>query len=506
MATRVLVVEDEAQWGESLVRIIESISDTEVVLRPGVGTALASASRSDLDFAFIDLELKGGAKGEFPLFGIELASKIREVNPEIGLVLYSGHIKQGRERQFEFYDECAKLADEVFSRKELLSARSESLARIITRILGKRLTRHVEFAADLNTAASVERISEHVADYLIRKSIPRSSDLRAGILGGGFSESSVFRVEGNDAATGEHLQAVVKISRNRSSLATELEGTPHFGSPDFGTSISAQPELVERRGWWAIAQPFVGNSKTLEEVLLSDNPSDDIFSSVVYRLFETPAGRPVPRPSDRSVENGRWRMTKQFAAEVCSILDKISQNSEVTPPDILHAAVEVATAVRRDTERDFTKRTRGFAMLHGDAHTRNILITDDDSPVLIDLARRAPYPRMFDMAALHVDLVLRLMESIGGRDNGFVGLPAWQREVRTQYPLGNSQQASKDVFGRSISVLTASATRLKDTTPDEYAEALYFQLLRHSRFSSITYPKKCLAAFWSAELACRFFL
>ena len=55
------------------------------------------------------------------------------------------------------------------------------------------------------------------------------------------------------------------------------------------------------------------------------------------------------------------------------------------------------------------------------------------SPLLIDFGRSDVYPRLFDFAALDVDLILSLMDHRSGLDQDFSRIGGWLDHVTQQY-------------------------------------------------------------------------
>ena len=83
---KVLVVDDEKMGRESL-RSLLSICDFDVVTASNGAEAVALAKTTQLDIAIIDWMLGSQADG------LAVANEVRELQPEIRVVIVSGHLE-----------------------------------------------------------------------------------------------------------------------------------------------------------------------------------------------------------------------------------------------------------------------------------------------------------------------------------------------------------------------------------------------------------------------------
>ncbi len=336
----------------------------------------------------------------------------------------------------------------------------------------------------------------------------------------GASGAAVCAVESVIERTDSKIHHVLKMSRDRATLALEADRAAQAATM-MRASLLVKTETSEPvgpvNGWWAIASQLQPRAVTLRTWLGQASPADvkDVFAALfTYGLSDlhSETRRDVGSPI------GLLRLPPFRQCRIKRVIEEFE-------PILTHpsgcgmdvAEVEQLIKVLRlfvldetlvDTERRQISQPTYESYVHGDLHADNILIYQSrrPSPILIDPSGFEPAHWAADPARLAVDLLLR---SVDARVDSllFEGFQTW-RLLAAQLGLLESMGAAVNRDTGTIAALTA-LTWLTDNlrscceviaTDDGYrkhgwewraALAMYF--LRSTYNAAIPAPKRALA-------------
>jgi DNA-binding NarL/FixJ family response regulator len=501
---KVLIVEDKPAMASILQDLMERDGKFDVRIAHDPQRALLEADAAQYNVFFVDLNfpVDGGTPSQALFQGIDLGAKLHRKFPDAVIIMYSGHITSASD--FQYHSECvAAGANGVYSSSELSNLGAERLQKLVQGLLDKRATavalrRPLRVADDVFSKSAAERIGEEQLSALIRQVIPLGNEDTVTSLTGGYSGAMVLRVETETGLKGGVLRNVMKVDRARRALERELHNAPVAGSSAASFSVGGTGRAVaEAGGWFAISAPEVVDSEPLAKYLLrKGRPSTKFFEEVVEILLIRPAL--VTKVIDDSASTESVSLRASFVAEVIVGLREISDLSALVNASDRRKATALTTFIERASKGHwkYQDRWKIFAELHGDFHSRNILVEASKTLRIIDLARRGWYPRLFDFAAFDSDLIFSVFDSRSGRSWDFRSVGDWEEVVTRDFPYQvvapTTPPANSPLLLRSI-MLTEMRRRLPSVERLEYAEALLFQILRYIRFPSIPLPKKVLA-------------
>jgi thiamine kinase-like enzyme len=321
-------------------------------------------------------------------------------------------------------------------------------------------------------------------------------------LSGGYSDSILLRVKsvGKDAG---QVSNVVKLSENQFSLNKELKSKPYQGSIlDQFSTLPRQAETIKVQNWYAFSLAEVKNAQTLEAFLQRRKANDRnkaILKRVIKNLLLEPA------LSAKIIDDGLKDLNLYyvFLSDVISVLESLYEYSRHKKQSL---AENIECLIKYLTNLDganfqLSIHQKYGTFLHGDMHCRNILLNERNEATLIDFARSDIYPRLFDIAALDVDLIINVFDSQKGANWEFNKIAGWSREIKNNYPFKSDSKSDNTCISYARKLMHDYMIReLPDFSDVEYAEVVTFQLLRYLRFHTITFPKKIVCAVWAAEL------
>ena len=500
---RILLVEDRPSYSKMLLKRLDDPVQYKVELRTEPDGAVQLARSESFDLILIDLHLKNDSEEVFE--GIDVCESLPpQLKEGAAVIMYSGWIT--RKNREELTRRCKAVgADEVLSRPELFSRSRKELASWIGEtIQKKRKTRttdqRVKFESDLRTLAALEAFGrERLADVVLA-CVAEKEQIEVRALQAGYSGAAVLRAASAQALGGP-VNLVIKVTRSQFSLEDELKRRPVPGSAyDASSALPVNQHVVQQDGIYAIAIPEVRARTLLREFLLTPGltKSDQlVLRRVVDDLLVIQAKSAKPW-NVFNIDSGAYEFKATAGCEIADFLSEAATWKGVLTEKDRRAIRQVKEFIQRvlDGHWGFTMENRYAALLHGDFHCRNIFVAPDTEPQLIDFGRSEVYPRLFDFACLDVDLVLAVMDSGKGEDQGLGNVEGWFNTITESFPYGKTNTLAvgnaKVKWLRHLLSCTMT-TGLDSVTRAEYAETLIFHFLRYLRFKNIPIPKKILA-------------
>lgn len=499
MPSKILVVEDTSSWAHALTEMLARISDVEVDECSRPEQAMSKTRSTLYDVYFVDLKL--GEQQRFE--GIGLIQDLRQANKGSVIVAYSSEIPRGASGAEA--DECRKVgADRVFSRADLHIMGPGSLKEMMDAL---RLTRDeivdgrplIADEGDVETQVAKEVIEERNIKHLLRELIPLASSDTIRALNAGYSGAFVLAVESDVKATGVGMaRTVVKISRSAFALENEIRRRPFVGST---LDASALPvgSVVTRsvNGWHGIVFRQITDAKPLAKYLHSgrcDRTAKTVLNKLVDELVVRPARNAEPMMAALVDE---YRLTWRSGASLLKCLTELQRMDAVVNRADRNTATDIASFVHAllQGKHNIIGRDTKVAGLHGDLHADNIFVADNRGPVVIDFERADVYPRLFDAAALTVDLLLLRLDAHRGNDWKMARVDDWTQAVMSVFPFdertrGKSISSTERIYYLLHRISVDIASELEHVTAEEYGRALLFQLARYLKFPNVTIPKR----------------
>ena len=509
---KILIVDNQAHNQYHLnSRLLKIHPDKiSIGLVPNADGALQDLTIHDYEFIFVDLKLSDEnlSPNEEPQYdGIQLCEDIKRHNPNTIIIIYSGDIRYREESKFSHYTDCKNAgADDIISKKELFDKTSTQLSVYLDELKKNKLYKiHNEkpilFEDDIKTKAFFEIADKDVIYQIVNNLLPNMVDHRVLVLQAGFSGSLVFLVKSSSHEPHKYnIENVVKISRSLTVLENELKRAPKPGS--YLHSLSVTPSSIQPRrvdDWYCIAIPKVRNAMILSDVLATKKTSQVLkktFNILIKTLVIEPIQEAFSWDYSKGIISENYTLTFNAGYEIIQILEDIIKWRNIISEDDLQKIKIVRGFVEQYFKDgyEFTNDNHKLALLHGDLHCRNIFFVKDSRPITIDFGRSSVYPRLFDAAALNIDLIISQMDAYGGMSYRYDLLDEWFQTCIAQYPFQNDIRYDKEapVF-QLLSVLFELLLKdVEDITCIEYADVLVFHLLRYIRFNNVTYPKKIL--------------
>src|SRR5258707_3149979 len=488
-----LVVDDKTEWSGALVDALRGIPDTTVQECGRADGALARARAEYFDVCFVDLLLREFDSASQVVYeGVRLIEQLRQSARSSVIVGYSASIEQGRESSNRITDECRDAgADVVLARTTLLSMASSKLAVAIHGWITTRAKTHpsdriLTAKTDIETQAAMETIGERVLQLLLEDLLPEGAADAAQALTGGFSGALVLSVTSRTRGPGSVVtENVVKVSRAEFSLESELRRRPIIGSHLERHAVSSVARTSRRiDGWRAALFREVSGAVPLARYL-----NEPGFTGVTQRTLDRlvtevctrPAREAQPLIGDAAID-GEYRLSWRAGAALVKALNDLAGMSSVVKKRDRTRAALVARYVSAilDGKASLVSGRERFARLHGDLHADNLFVANESSPVVIDFERSDVYPRLFDIACLHVDLMLVRLDHGRGRDWDLEQVDRWAAWATAAFPFKESDgERETDVSGLSQRIhylrhalLTAMKHELELVTAHEYGRAL----------------------------------
>jgi hypothetical protein len=369
----------------------------------------------------------------------------------------------------------------------------------------------VTVAEDWETKGVLERLGgESVLKDILRKTLPHREEHVVKAITGGYSGAIVLNVSSRGSGSGTaEARNIVKISSSDYDLHEELRRRPFQGTwLDIASTTARTDAPVKAAQWYAFCVPEIRGGITLEDFLLSREVtprSGSVLEQVVTECLVEPALG--ARDQGIGEEVSRLELNFSFLAALKKVLDELFLYDRVFGGKTILQLKSVREFLARLASGNFQLRSpnRLAAPLHGDFHCRNVMLTKDLRPQMLDFRRGAVYPRLFDIACLDVDLIVRVLDISDGEHWRMSNLPCWWRSVKAGYPFKVKEAGTDHSVLLLRQMLHRALLKQVPSVSDlEYAEVLIFQLLRYIRFADVSLPKKVLGAKWVAELVSRF--
>jgi len=503
---------------------METLSEQglDISLAGTESAAMAFCKKESFGAIFIDLKLTPPSDPAIsevsPNYqGIQLGSRIRDMDTDVLIVMYSADIELKRESDFKFYDDClASGADKVISREWMVSAAPVLIAKQISawrqECLAKRRG-NVDFShsSNIHMKAMIEKLGgQSVLHDILRHTLPELASHAVEPVSGGYSGALVISVESKSTADGPaDAWNFIKISKSEFSLHDELRRRPYQGTVLDTRSVTPRIQASKKiHDWHAFSVAAVRNAGSLEEFVSSrtlNARNKSPLKKLVSTLLIQPAS--ISRIENSTEPKRALLFRYVFLAEVLDSLDDIMRFSKTQYDIVVPKVDDVHRFVSGLGEGYFPlglNNTR-VASLHGDFHCRNVLLPKNGEAVLIDFGRADIYPRLFDIANLEVDLVVRVLGNDSGDSWNTGNLELWTTDLQSYWPLSSDESRPEDCISYLRSRLhEALRNDIESVSKREYAEALVFHLLRYVRFPSIPFPKRALCVEWITSLLKQF--
>jgi len=295
------------------------------------------------------------------------------------------------------------------------------------------------YKRDLHLAALIDEIGAANLSTLVTKVVRRrSTAMTPSMIRPGLSGAAVLRIEADlevpPTSPPEIRSLLLKISRDRDALNSEVEKRESLCSFPTGLFVPFHGDLESSGKWWAIGAQFQ-DAATLCDWISTRPITDDRISSALSALFlgsgglSAVYGRCTVNPGVSGSEYlweklGPGRRARIQAA--CADLSGLARK---------HAT---GTAFSVDLVQNFITETKAvgakqnvgiplgvtLCLSHGDLHTRNILIDANDHPSLIDPANIGPGHWAADVARLSVDLLVAGLDP-GDESHEWAAVNGW---------------------------------------------------------------------------------
>jgi CheY-like chemotaxis protein len=509
---KILIVENNATTSSMLADTLSTCTNVSTRLATQPSTASQLVKSEGFDVVLIDLKLTDSNEtgpGTAIYNGIQLGGDLRQALPGAIIVLYSGDITPGREKEFTYYEDCLRTrADYVLGRETLLSKGSTTWSDTLqTWIAAKRAeqaaARPLDCDDDWNTLALVETVGKDCLSQLIRLAIPDMSRDKVRALHPGFSGAFVCSVASTTLAGGRSVILILKIAKSLLPLTDELRRRPTPGSVLDRYATVPHSRCVNWQDWYAVSLRPVRDAMLLRDFLFQKGRARDkaIFSNLITELLVPSAKEAVPSPGT-ATDN---LLGYASGSEMLNTLRTVSAWRKLPCGDI---AKKDVTTVERFIERCLqghwtVSGNYQLSRLHGDFHCRNVFVSEAGKMDLIDFGESNELPRLLDFATLDADLLLSVLGSKQGGDLDFKKIKGWYTYAVKGFPFRSKPETN--ATESRIQLLRRLLHKhlladLDDVTTIEYSEALLLQCLRYMRFVTTTAPKKILAVLLAAQL------
>lgn len=509
MAIRYLIVEDEPTWQGLLKERLINIPDAEVEDCNRMVDAIAMAQARHFDIAFVDMYLRESIeKGKRVPEGIDVVERLGKVSPATVVIAYSTDIEQHQESQHPLYSQCITLgATVVLSRAEFMNWGSKVLETETQKWLSMKKSSRSTLASapDLLTKAAIETIGEETLLLILRDLLPNAADYAVRALKGGFSGAILFSVKAT-TLEGDHLDTVLKASRSTTALERELKRRPQVGSQFDALAVAPMSHSISKKvGEWigALMREIV-NARPLATVV-----SEQTITAATKKAIDRAVAQSYVAPMSHSMvaNSDPYELSWRAAAALDRSLSDLQNMKAIVSSADRVKCIWLKKFLREVMEGKKQILVGGArtAHLHGDLHADNVFLGDNSGPYVIDFEHHDLYPRLFDCAALHVDLILVRLDQDGGRNWDISHIDAWERWASNSFPFsdgdGKGKKSSPTAINYVRDALVKAVRGADSVAAEEYGRSLMFQLARYLKFETITIPKKVLGLRLFCKLA-----
>lgn len=292
--------------------------------------------------------------------------------------------------------------------KNHLADSAEDLNKILPWQKGKQL----------KLDALIETVGHENLVNLARDAAPECERYQAHYVAPGYSGAVVLRLTGTKLnSTASDFNILLKCSRDKAKLEVELRRCPRQKEPSSiiyvlpeAEHLTDPPTIYHRNGWFASAWAFRDDAQTFLSWITKRRGGVDKVEEVMSTLFITGLNKDYRRGTTHDgrsgVESlspnvlGRFRIINSITL-LKTLLQRILKD-----PNLDVKEVEQFLNDEVICGKPFNKVKSGTyeCICHGDLHSRNILITERNQPLLIDPARRKTRNWASDVARLCADV------------------------------------------------------------------------------------------------------
>jgi CheY-like chemotaxis protein len=507
---KIVLVEDQPDARLHLKKMFERTFGHSIEVYATYYEAESRIGEGELDILITDLELtQKESEDEYEYEGFELIEALRSKTSEPVVVCYSRYFARNQGLKDAAKDRGVDL---VFERAQIYQQPAKNLlSEIVTiekeRLDGKLKKRPMETIKDLGTKCAVDRIGlatlkAHVDNH-IRESL--RDEVRA--LAGGFSGAVIVEVK-SVIRPNQHAVNILKLSQRPDSLKIEIDGLPPRGTHYFNSSFIPDSSLFSYRGWHSVAVSKIRNRQTLAEFITSSTRIHNaipVFEKMVTELLIAPAQESAPISSIRDSSERLQEELKDdfiplsncYLKSIHTSIEEIKQSGPILNSDDL-LSIDLTDKLFKslaDGKNRFSRKDYSLAPLHGDFHCENVFVGEGIESKLIDFGRQGYFPRLYDIANLHVDILISRLISPKGTQDDLSGISNWLETYgETIFLAKPILKGGEPCLAASLIEIMVSKVLSIEPRPneEEYSEAVLFHLLRYLRFSNIPTPKKVL--------------
>lgn len=492
---QILVVDDDLKQVNSIADILEKTKFDVKTVIPDAAENMTNLNSFDLILIDMHFTKDGNDYG-----GQHFAFKVREKTKAPSIILYSGKFEPTKDGNQEKVKSYKNSVDDIVTREELASKTPDELNQFILSSIEKKRkeinnTVRLEIENNIRSLAAEEQISKTTIVKIVNALMPNSEKVELQALKTGFSGAIILRLRGNDRKTNQRLDIILKLSKGESSLELEVERKPIEGT-NFNYHGVFPRDLTEVDGWSVTYMNYIPNAISLRKFLIEKRISIT-NKKIIQRIIDIIAIEPIKSLSAQKEENVLAVSNYSTALLIEEELDLIAKFSKKNYKQIAQSISLIKAYLNMVIEGRRKFKSTYFTKQHGDLHTENVLISSHDEIKIIDFGKSTVLPRLFDIAALDVDLVLNVIFVDSDEQFSFKKIDNWMEIALCSFPF---EKKTKTVaVKKSLAIdfrnqlLLKLCNEVEDVTKNEYAEVLLFQYLRYLKFTAIPIPRRILA-------------
>lgn len=421
MILRCLILEDDPNHAKQLSAMLElawqhlkstATIQTDVVHEHGDATSkLATAGPYQVFLS--DLMFPDGA------WGIACIEQAKLRNPEGTVVIAISKNPDLEDRA------RAAGADDFMQKDELMSSGVAvlKLAMTLEKWLPKRghaallsPSLHVNWVEnDWPLSALIERIGPDALARIAGEMFSDAIELHATYVRSGLSGAVVLRLDGSDKR-GPLEPLLVKLARDQELIVNELRARDLTGEfpPNafisFGAANKQRP--FESGGWFAIGSPFAEGARTATDWVTTTGRKPNEAVVVINRLFTAKLSRrtwPIKdkRPNSflfETLVSPRKARIWLAARDLEKLGLKYGSVLDFNPKATKAIEAFLRAGTFGETDEQAVPLGCSGRISHADLHGRNVLVTIEGDPFLIDSANIRPLHWAADVSRFLVDL------------------------------------------------------------------------------------------------------
>lgn len=551
---RVLVIDDDGSFIVALRQVfrkpdfsqfqLHHLVPTDLdIVGEAVGFVARELERAENDVVAILLDIVFDSHSSASdRSGTAIAAQVRELNLEIPLIAVTDHSRQDAllvDVSFDIHFDgivpkdiiLDPAFDHAFFERILTIARRKLQDRPLIRRApprglerSQRQPRSLEladyeygFADDVGTVYQVEEVGKTTVNQILQGAFGTSiGTVRS--FSPGFSGAFLFALDivGKEEGRSEGNETywILKMSRDTAALERELESHRNLrtrGVPKEAYPALLKDHLIEVGGWAGIVMERAAQSKTLRDYLLGGARTEDI--PLVMSNLAAFLGRLYGRSRRKSAPV--WAHFYSFTSrQRAAMLRGIEFGEQAIRryggEDIEEALKAIKLFVRSDGGscerlRELTRNV-DTRLIHGDLHSRNILVDDEKRVTAIDFAKVDQGHVVRDVAKLEVDLLIGILDSGDGKDTSWRSMPRWKR-LGARLLMAQQlvpKECAEVMTKREYTIFESTRSVVHSISEDfqwpEYRMALLYHLLRALAYPDISLPKKALAISCSSKI------